>query len=288
MLTAAVKKMFKLGGLLEIYKDFYAWLGTPELFTFAKPSVLEYSDVFPLVYLKLRLEGVKSYDEIKHLLIDEMQDYTAVQYAVLARVFSCKKTILGDVNQSVNPFSASNSSEIQKAFAEADCVKLCKSYRSTYEITQFAQRIQPNADLVAIERRGAEPVVMRLKSGEAELEEILRCVKEFPASGFHSMGIICKTQQQAAGLHEKLHGKGHKVHLLTSQSASFSMGITVCTAHMAKGLEFDQVIVPNATDENYSNVMDKSLLYVACTRAMHRLTITCVNRMTAFIRPRES
>lgn len=78
------------------------------------------------------------------------------------------KMILGDANQSVNPFSSSTSEEIRKVFTQADCVKLCKSYRSTYEITQFAQRISPNTDLVAIERHGEEPQVVGFKSENEE------------------------------------------------------------------------------------------------------------------------
>lgn len=76
-------------------------------------AVLEYSDVFPLAYLKMRLEGIKGAQKnVKHLLIDEMQDYTPVQYAVLAKLFPCKKTILGDANQSVNLFSSSTAEKI--------------------------------------------------------------------------------------------------------------------------------------------------------------------------------
>lgn len=146
---------------MAAYKNFFAWLGQPDLYKPVKDAGLEYSDVFPLIYLKIRLEGLKEVrQDVKHLLIDEMQDYTPVQYAVLARLFPCRKTILGDVGQSVNPFSSSSAEQIGQVFRQADCVKLCKSYRSTFEITRFAQRISPNPDLVAIERHGEEPAVL--------------------------------------------------------------------------------------------------------------------------------
>lgn len=109
-LKAKVEKMVRRSTLRATYKGFYDWLGKPELFKTAKHGRLEYADVFPLIYLKMKLEGVRSpYRRVKHLLIDEMQDYTPVQYAVLARLFSCKKTILGDANQSVDPYNASTS-----------------------------------------------------------------------------------------------------------------------------------------------------------------------------------
>ena len=130
------------------YKGLFDWLGRPELFQPAKGGRLEYADVFPLIYLKMRLEGVSNpYRRIKHLLVDEMQDYSPVQYAVLARLFKCPKTILGDVAQTVIADGASSAERIKEVLPEAFCTKLCKSYRSTWEITQFAQRILPNPEL---------------------------------------------------------------------------------------------------------------------------------------------
>ncbi len=280
----AVRKMFSLPTLRSAYKEFYAWMGRPKLFKPIKNSVFEYSDAFPLIYLKMRLEGIESpYSGVKHLLIDEMQDYTPIQYTVLSELFSCKKTILGDANQSVNPFSSSSAEKINEVFKEADCVKLCKSYRSSYEITQFAQKIQPNDDLVAIERRGETPRILSCKNAEDEISKIINIINEFQESGHHSLGIICKTQKQAETLHERLHQSVHKIHLLTSHSSVFRQGVLICCAHMAKGLEFDRVIVPEGTYVNYSNVMDRSLLYIACTRAMHRLTLTFTGSITTFL-----
>jgi DNA helicase II / ATP-dependent DNA helicase PcrA len=131
--------MYRRSSLRDIYKNLFAWMGEPALFKLAKGAKLEYANVFPLIYLKMRLEGVATERRnIKHLLVDEMQDYTPVQYAVIARLFACKKTILGDTNQLVNPYSSSKAEDIQRVFRQASSVKLCKSYRSTYEITQFA------------------------------------------------------------------------------------------------------------------------------------------------------
>lgn len=282
-IKSSVKKMFKFGTLRQLYKDFYMWLDQLELFKTMQGSVFEYSDVFPLIYLKARIEGLKAFENVKHLLIDEMQDYTPVQYAVISQLFSCNKTILGDANQSVNPFSSSSANTIKAAFESADCVKLCKSYRSTYEITNFAQRISPNEDLEAIERHGEEPKVLLFKNEDEELQKIIKMLKDFPTTGYHSLGIICKTEKQAEELHAKLESNEYRIYLLTSASAIFRQGLVVCSAHMAKGLEFDQVIVPQATGKNYQNIMDKSMLYVACTRAMHKLTVTYVNKLTHFI-----
>ena len=140
---------------------------------------------------------------------------------------------------------------------DADCVTLNKSYRSTYEITTFAQKISPNANLQAIERHGEEPDVVCFKSHEEELQGIVEWINEFADSEYHSMGIICRTQDQAEALFQDLKDLKAKCYLLTSQSDAFRQGVVICTAYMAKGLEFDQVIVPQATADNYKSMIEK-------------------------------
>ncbi|MFP3873359.1 MAG: hypothetical protein ACLFV1_02795 [Thiohalophilus sp.] len=96
-LIESLKGMMQTTTLRNAYKDFFTWLSEPALFQPEKNSRLEYSDVFPLIYLKMRLDGIrKNYRNVKHLLVDEMQDYTPVQYAVHSHLFPCKKSILGD------------------------------------------------------------------------------------------------------------------------------------------------------------------------------------------------
>lgn len=278
-----VKAMFGITNLRELYKDFYAWLGQPELLKMAPKSTYEYADVFPFIYLKLKLEGVKTFNQVKHLLVDEMQDYTPVQYAVLGRLFPCKKTILGDANQTVNPYGSSNSETISRALPGAVCMKLTKSYRSTCEIAFFAQRVSPNSDLEVIERHGDAPEILACKNHSEELKQIEDRMESFQKSGHHSLGIICKTQKQANHLYDQLAAKNIGVKLLSATSSSFSSGITLCTTHLSKGLEFDEVIIPHADAKTYSDTMDRGLLYIACTRAMHRLTLTHTGEVTPLL-----
>jgi DNA helicase-2/ATP-dependent DNA helicase PcrA len=282
-IARTLKGMFEMKPLRAAYQEFYTWLGKPGLFRPGKDGVLEYSDIFPLAYLKIRLEGTeKIYDYVKHLLIDEMQDYTPVQYAVIARLFPCRKTILGDMNQSVNPGS-SDAETIQKVFPGSSRLQLLKSYRSTYEIIQFTQRIAPNAQLVPVERHGEEPRLAGFSSREDETTEIIRLVKEFQSSGHQTLGIICKSGAQAEELHREIFARGQTAHLLTPRTVEFHQGVTICTAHLAKGLEFDHVIVPDVSEYNYATPLDRSMLYVACTRAMHRLILTFTGQPSPFI-----
>ncbi|UOQ74917.1 HelD family protein [Hymenobacter cellulosilyticus] len=277
----AIPRMFKFHNVLDLYRDFYRWMGRPELCRIDHGQRLEYADVFALLYLRLRLEGLPGYDQVKHLLVDEMQDYTPVQYAVLSRLFQCRKTILGDVSQTVNPYSASSAETIERVFPQADVVKLFRSYRSTIEITSFAQRITPNPDIIPLERHGPEPAVVRCGSPAEELETIRQLMTAFHRSGNHSLGIICKTLRQAERAYEALQGPG--VHLLTAESSSFQEGVIITSAHLAKGLEFDEVLVPFASARFYKTEVDKSMLYVACTRAMHQLTLTYSGELTSFL-----
>jgi len=277
----AIPRMFRFNNVLDLYQDFYRWAGKPELFRIGPGITLEYADVFPLIYFRIRLEGITTYDHVKHLLVDEMQDYTPVQYAVLSRLFLCKKTILGDVSQTVNPYSASSAETIERVFPHADIVKLYRSYRSTLEITAFAGRISPNPAVIPMERHGQEPVLARFNGNGEELAAIKEMITTFKSSANQSLGIICKTLRQAAEAYQAIQAPG--VHLLTAESTSFKEGVIITTVHLAKGLEFDEVIVPFASARNYKTEVDQRMLYIACTRAMHRLTLTYSKNVTAFL-----
>jgi DNA helicase-2/ATP-dependent DNA helicase PcrA len=278
-----VRKMFRYTTIQQLYQDFYDWMGKPEMLKKRSRTVLEYADVAPMVYLKMLFEGAHSKAEVKHLLVDEMQDYTPIQYAVLARLFLCKKTILGDASQSVNPYSSSNAADIERVFPGAVSMQLNTSYRSTYEITDFAQNISRNADLVAIERHGKAVEVLTYKRANAETAGILNEIAEFRASGDNTLGIICKSQKQADALYALLRPDNKDVYVLTSESVAFLNGIVITTAYLAKGLEFDRVLVVHVTDKNYHNEVDRSMLYVACTRAMHRLKVSFVKKASPLL-----
>ncbi len=282
-IKAEVKKMFSGNNDIALYQSFYEWLGKPELFKRGKNRQLEYADVAPLLYLKLKMEGIKEKSPVKHLLVDEMQDYTPIQYKVLSLLFTCNKTILGDALQSVNPYSSTNYMEIQKVLSGSEVMKLCKSYRSSFEITNFAQKISQSPDLIAIERHGEEPQTLLFKTPQEEMDYIHQYVKECEG-GNNSLGIICKTEKIAEQLHAQLSERTDQVCLLSSESAAFSNGIIVTTAHTAKGLEFDEVLVPFVTEKEYANEMDRSMLYIACTRAMHKLTLTATKKFSAIIK----
>lgn len=274
LLKKEIKNMFAGNNDLQIYKDFFEWAGKPEMFKMRKNRTLEYADLAALAYLHIALNGNNAQSYVKHLLIDEMQDYSPIQYKVIQKLYPCRKTILGDASQSVNPYSSSTANMIKKAFTTGEIMKLCKSYRSTFEITGFAQNIQPNYELEPISRHGEQPKVFQFPNVEEEVLGISDLINSFRNSNNTSLGIICKTESQAKELAQRLRTYTNDISLLSSQSSAYVKGIIVTSAHMAKGLEFDEVIIPQADDKNYHSGIDKSMLYVAVTRAMHKLTLT--------------
>ncbi len=282
-IRSAVKEMIGSTNLRVLYKEFYDWMDRPDMFSYAKSSTYEYADLFPLMYLKMQLEGAESFKQVKHLIVDEMQDYSAVQYAVLSKLFPCNKTILGDANQNVNPYSSTSSDDIQGIFTDSEAVTLRKSYRSTFEITSFTKRISQHIDVEPVERFGEEPEIRSFKTKLEENKAILELVKEYNESDWNSLGILCKTQKQAKSIHKYLEKSGEEATLLSPGSSTLSGKILVTSAHLAKGLEFDQVIVPHVSDENYFTDVDRSMLYIACTRAMHRLILTHTDDVSEII-----
>lgn len=275
LLKKEIRKMFAGNNDLQVYKDFFAWAGKSNMFKMHKNHTLEYADLAPMAYLHLALDGNPSRHSVKHLLIDEMQDYTPIQYKVIQKLYPCRKTILGDASQSVNPYGSSTADMIRKVFATGEIMKLCKSYRSTFEITHFAQKIQTNPELEPVVRRGDKPEILSFADAEEELCGIETLISTFRKSGYTSLGIICKTEAQAKETAGKLNNRcKENIGFLSHQSSAFVKGTVVTSAHIAKGLEFDEVIVTQADYRNYHSAIDKSMLYVAATRAMHKLTIT--------------
>lgn len=268
---------------LSMYKAYLASQDEDSLFVMAGRNRLEYADVFPLILTQLRTTEFEAYQDIRHLLVDEMQDYTPAQYAVVKTLFPCRMTILGDADQKVNPFSSSNLSTIREIFPEANCLEMYRSYRSTSEIISFAQNISRNDRLESVDRHGPAPEVIRTEDGLAEAAVIKNLVAAHSAGPQQSLGIVCRTVEQARGLHNALRESDVDVTLLDYDSEEFASGAIITSAHISKGLEFDTVIVPGVSADGYASAVDKSMLYIACTRAMHELYLTYTGEISQFL-----
>ncbi len=274
--------MYQIKDTLSLYKDFYRTLNIPDKLVLHEKEMLEWADVYPFLYFHAAFAGLKENKMIKHLVIDEMQDYTPIQYAVINQLFRCKKTILGDFGQSLNPNHLHTLNDLNRIYQNAEVVKLNKSYRSTFEIIQFAKRIQNVEELVPVERHGDIPEVIICRDSSEELEKIREKIEDFQNSGRATLGIILKTNEKAETLSRVL-GDFFEIQLLTPESRRFSNGITVTSVQMSKGLEFDEVIIPSADRETYHTDHDRKLLYIASTRAMHKLSFLHTGMLTGLI-----
>ena len=197
-------------------------------------------------------------------------------------MFPCQKTILGDFSQSVNPNHMQGLEDLRTIYDKAQFVELNKSYRSTYEIMEFAGKIHPVSALEPVKRHGEPPALIPCLDAADELRKIREAIRCFRTGKNVSLGIILKTDAAAKDMYEVLEGDDD-ISLINPESASFQNGISITSVRMSKGLEYDEVLIPQADCKTYASDFDRSLLYIACTRAMHRLTLMYSGKETEFI-----
>lgn len=267
-----LEAMLRVKSTLALYRDFYQKTEKPHMLQMPAKNTLEWADVYPFLYFHAAFEGLKESCGIRHLVIDEMQDYTPVQFAVINLLFACPKTILGDFSQALNPNLCHTLHDIRQLYRDAEFVELNKSYRSTYEIITFAQEIGRTDGILPMERHGAVPETVSCGTKEGQIDRIKNIIKAFERSESKTLGILLKTNAMAREFHSLL-SKELGIRLISPQSTGFENGVSVTSIQMSKGLEFDEVVIPDADSDSYQTQHDRRLLYVACTRAMHRLTL---------------
>ena len=197
----ALRKMLTMKTTLSAYRAFFRQLGKEraKLFKPFQKGVLEWNDVYPYLYLQAAFTGLQQSRLIKHLVIDEMQDYSPIQYAVLNLLFQCPKTILGDFSQSINPYSPYTLEDLHQLYEGSQLMRLEKSYRSTWEIIHFAKGIVEQTDFQAVERHGPAPELLEFSTEREELVEICRRVEAFHQGKYNAFGIVTRTNSQASG-----------------------------------------------------------------------------------------
>lgn len=250
---------------------------------------LFYEDATPYLYLTERLKGFETNNTIRHLIIDEAQDYSSFQFAVLRRLFPRSKfTILGDLNQAIFPHADEKSdwfSSIHVPFHDLAIKRytLNKSYRSTVEILTFAQQlIQGKTEIIPFERHGKKPTLAIYKNEDDRYQAMAHQIRQLKDEGHESIAILCKTNSEAIEVAEILSNQHHiNVQRLHKHSPSFQQGVVVLPAYLAKGIEFDGVLIADAA--KYQHEWERKLFYTACTRAMHTLSLYASDETNPFL-----
>lgn len=244
-----------------------------------------YEDILPVFYLQVYFYGCHSYDNIRHLLIDEMQDYNIFQYAVLNRIFKCRKTILGDRYQVLFYSDKETVVDILKKVFDTnnsampfELAELQTTYRSTKEITEFCNGILRDfsenvlpAEAEPVMRSGKEPEQVLIEDVSDAAAYLAEKLQYGDMDDYDNIAVLCDSEEEAFVLYEALSGYTD-VTLITGQSTVYTGGVAVLPKFLAKGMEFDVVFVLQESAKP-ENVISRNAYYISCTRALHELYV---------------
>lgn len=234
-------------------------------------KLIKYEDATIFIYMISLLEGLNYNTDIRQVVIDEAQDYTKQQYLLLFKIFkNVSFTILGDVNQTINPYYKYDSLEILKDMLErCRYIELLKTYRSSEEIIEYTNKILGLKHVSAIRRNNKRKVLLR-NSDDDLYSSIIKDIN-YLKKEYKSVAIITKTDEEANKLYELINDRVD-ITLMGQSSDNYKRDLVILPSYIAKGLEYDAVIIYTALNNKYKEE-EKYLFYVACTRAQHELIV---------------
>jgi DNA helicase-2/ATP-dependent DNA helicase PcrA len=241
-----------------------------------KQNYLANEDATPFLYVKELLIGFQTNAAVRHVFIDEAQDFSPFQFAFIQRIFPrAHLTVLGDLNQSIYAHSSDESFSMLENLLDKknpEMITLTRSYRSTKEIVEFTKSMlsASRVEIIPFNRIGEKPAVIKLGSDNQLLDKIESSVRYWTEKNHDTIAIICRTAKECREVYEKMKTR-LDVRLMASEDAAFQKGIIIIPSYLAKGIEFDAVAIYNASA--YQNERERKLFYTVCTRAMHELTV---------------
>lgn len=230
------------------------------------------NDLAPILYLAIKLEGKKATKDYRHVVIDEAQDYSPLQFKVVRELTGTKYfTVVGDVNQRLIKYSdLAPMMELGKIFDDVnpEIYNLNKSYRSTYEIMEYANKYLDEDRIIPIVRHGKPVEEIEFHNSEELSESIIESLKEFSNEGLESIAIITRDKEELEKVYNLISNKVHLVKF-DNEDVLYKGGNVIIPSYFAKGLEFDGVII---VDNGSSKDENEDLIkYIMSTRALHRL-----------------
>lgn len=236
--------------------------------SYLNKNQINIEDIPALMYIKYKLSGSNDFDNYRHIVIDEAQDYGEFTFYLLNKLFkNASFSIYGDLAQSLYSYRSIDNWEcLEKIFNNFQILKLNKSYRTTIEIMEEANKIN---ELLNLDK--AIPVIRHGKEVSYTNKEILDLINEIK-SRYKTIAIITKTQEEANNLYGKLKEK-IKINLINSSNLNYDSDLNILPSYLSKGLEFDSVIIVGENGFDKNNKLEMKLLYVSVTRALHELYI---------------
>lgn len=272
-----IKKDYK-----KIYKDFLrseefseGYTGTiteKEITDTTAHKLIKYEDACLMVYLKGLLQGFDYQGGIKEVVIDEAQDYSKLQYIIISKIFKRSGfTILGDVNQTINPYYKYYSlNELNTIFNDSKYLELSKTYRSSPEIIEHTNKILGLKFVSAIRHENNRPVIIKVEKNDLK-QQLIEDITKLQSTS-KSIALITKTDEESDYLYELLKDDVKGINILSGSSKEFNKNLVILPSYIAKGLEFDATIIYTRKNNSYTED-EKYLYYVACTRSQHQLII---------------
>lgn len=272
-----IKKDYK-----KIYKEFFhseefleGYQGNiteKEINDTVSHKMLKYEDACLLVYLKGLLDGFDYHGGIKEVVIDEAQDYSKLQYIIISKIFKRSGfTILGDINQTINPYYRYNSlNDLNNIFKDCKYLELTKTYRSSPEIIEHTNNILGLKFVSAIRHKNNHPVVIKQEKSDLR-KQLIEDISSLQHTN-KSIAIITKTDEESNYLYELLKDDIKEINILNGNTKQFNKNLVILPSYIAKGLEFDATIIYTKKDNPY-NDDEKYLYYVSCTRSQHQLIV---------------
>ena len=271
--------------VLKIYSDFIESLNNmdelkKDTLQLLKKKICQNEDIAALLYIKYYLFGNEKFKKYRQVVVDEAQDFGKFTFYMLKLLISnATFSIFGDIAQGIYSYkSIDDFNEIlEDIFKEAEYIKLKKSYRTSIEIMNEANKISKEIGLdeALPVIRSAGPVI-KSKINKSDKENyIVNQVKKYKEAGFKSIAIIYKNQKELVNMNKKLKENNIESEIIYKDQEKYEGGICLLTSYLSKGLEFDVVIIADAEDEiyKYDNRLDMKLLYVSMTRALHKLEL---------------
>lgn len=233
-----------------------------------KNNQINIEDIPSMLYIKYKMSGSRCYDNYKHIVIDEAQDYGEFTFYALKKLFKNSTfSIYGDLAQSLYPYrSITNWESLDKIYHNFEILKLNKSYRTTIEIMNEANKIN---ELLHLDK--AIPVIRHGEDVEYFTDAVENIINKIK-NKYNTIAIITKTQESANEVYQELKNS-IDLNLITSSNLNYDKRINVLPSYLSKGLEFDAVILLGEDDFDRNNILDMKLLYVSKTRALHKLFI---------------